>query len=123
MTYQTREAAERYFDKWLELLESGKYKQGHEGYYYEEMTQCYCAVGLFWKAEDILRKRKSRVEQEEFHELPRGFHTLKFQYSGRSEVLCEILFDLNDVKRLSFQEIAAWLRKRREKIVDSFVQQ
>jgi len=86
--------------KWIAALRSGKYKQG-SGKYYDSKLDCYCAMGVGYKANDVPFAMDGQTINSEYDRV--------FMFNGENNLLWFPLQEMNDDEKLSFKEIADWV--------------
>jgi hypothetical protein len=88
------------FDKWVEALRSGKYRQAHFQLH-NSMHDTYCCLGVCRKVNRI------------------GNIGIYLSLKKIDQDCQDALMELNDFKRQSFKEIARYLVKNKRKFVCS----
>lgn len=91
--------------KWIEALESGAYKQGYDKYYNPE-TDAYCAMGVYFK---VCQTDSPYPYYYSPHHMMIDQLPLSSSYAA---ALHGQIVNMNDGRRMSFNEIADYLRQR-----------
>lgn len=98
--------------KWAEALESGKYKQGF-GQLYD--GTCFCALGVLCvvQGEEFVEGHGARFTRTGYYRyaLPEEYMREKLDLRNS----CQII-SMNDHERLTFPEIAAYIRRNWEEL-------
>ena len=107
-------------EKWLQALESGEYKQGFRKL--RNSNGEFCCLGVACEVAGLKSEGDSYYYGSDFNDtiLPGNFYKelgLKSE-GGQLGESSEYLFTLNDERRMSFAEIAAFVRNNTELVFE-----
>lgn len=110
MTYKKMNP--KYKKKWVEALESGKYRQTRKRLCETiNKKRHYCCLGVLCEVGDVPRGRKFHGGTDTYDGNLGSLSTKLKEKFGISSVVHSKLIALNDDELFSFKEIADWIRK------------